>query len=240
MPSKIANRFYINVLITLILLTGICLCKHVVAQEKPQVVYKIKVYKKQVQADSLKRMVNLVKIIPGIMLDLRYGTTNNFTRQKLYNQTKNTFLRKPVAEALLKVQQVLNIKGYGLKIFDAYRPYSVTVKMWEPIKDERYVANPAKGSGHNRGIAVDLTIINLKDASELNMGTGFDNFTDSAHLDFKKLSSTVLQNRKLLKETMEKNGFAALETEWWHYSFPGAVNYEVLNIDFKKLQKVKQ
>ncbi len=128
MPAKIANRFYIHVLIALILLTGTCLCVHVDAQEKPRVVYKMKLYKKQVQPDSLKRMVNLVNIIPGIKVVLRYGTTNNFTGQKLYNQTKNTFLRKPVAGALLKVQQELNTKGYGLKIFDGYRPYSVTVK----------------------------------------------------------------------------------------------------------------
>jgi D-alanyl-D-alanine dipeptidase len=107
--------------------------------------------------------------------------------------------------------------------------------MWDLIHDERYVADPSKGSGHNRGLAVDLTIIDLKDGSELNMGTSFDNFTDTAHHTFKNLPADILQNRMLLRETMEKYGFKALETEWWHYSWPNDRNYEVLDIDFKKL-----
>ena len=132
-----------------------------------------------------------------------------------------------------KVQEELSAKGYGLKIWDAYRPYSVTKKMWELIGDERYVANPAKGSGHNRGLAVDVTIV--KDGKEINMGTGFDNFTDTAHHDFKNLPEDVLKNRMLLKTTMEKYGFKALETEWWHYSFPNDRNYAVLDLSFKQL-----
>ena len=88
--------------------------------------------------------------------------------------------------------------------------------MWEPIKDERYVADPKKGSGHNRGIAVDLTLINLKTKEELPMGTGFDNFSDTAHQTFTALPEQILQNRNLFKNFMEKYGFKALETEWWH------------------------
>ena len=148
-----------------------------------------------------------------------------------------TFLRLPVARALQRVQNELREKGYGLKLFDAYRPYAVTKKMWDLIHDERYVANPSKGSGHNRGLAIDLTLIELRDGSELNMGTGYDNFTDTAHHIFKDLPLTVLQNRGLLKETMEKHGFKSFETEWWHYSWPNDRNYDVLNIDFKKLKK---
>ncbi len=124
--------------------------------------------------------------------------------------------------ALQKVQKELNQSGWGLKIFDAYRPYSVTVKFWELVKDERYVANPSKGSGHNRGITVDLTIINLKTRLELNMGTGFDNFSDTAHHSFTNLSEDILQNRILLKTTMEKYGFKAYNEEWWHYSLADA------------------
>ncbi len=96
----------------------------------------------------------------------------------------STFLRLPAALALRKIQYELNAKGYGLKVFDAYRPYSVTVSFWELVKDPRYVAEPTKGSGHNRGLAVDCTILNLTDRKELNMGTGFDNFTDTAHHNF--------------------------------------------------------
>jgi zinc D-Ala-D-Ala dipeptidase len=205
------------------------------AQVKP--VNKSKIYWRQVSSDSLQKMTELKKLIPGIVYDLRYATENNFTRHKLYKSGTITFLRLPVAEALQKVQCDLNKEGYGLKIFDAYRPYSVTKKMWGLIHDERYVADPSKGSGHNRGLAVDLTIINLKDGSELNMGTGFDNFTDSAHHAFKNLPGDILQHRTLLKETMEKYGFKSLDTEWWHYSWPNDRNYEVLDIDLKKFEK---
>ena len=198
-----------------------------------------KTYKKTVTKDGHKQMIELKMLIPGIVYDLRYATAENFVKQPLYpDNIQFTFLRKSAATALQQVQQELKQKGYGLKIFDAYRPYSVTIKFWELIKDERYVANPTKGSGHNRGLAVDLTIIDLKTGIELNMGTGFDNFTDSAHHSFTQLSSTILQNRKLLKETMLKYDFTALETEWWHYYWPNDRNYEVLDLDFKKLKKL--
>ena len=194
-------------------------------------------YWQQVQADSLQRMIELKSLVPGIVYDLRYATSNNFTEQKLYKSGKRTFLRLLPAQALLKIQGELNSKGYGLKIFDAYRPYSVTKKMWELIKDERYVAHPSKGSGHNRGLAVDVTIVQLDSGGELDMGTGFDNFTDTAHHDFKALPDDVIKNRKLLKESMEKFGFKAYATEWWHYSWPNDRNYAVLDLEFKKLRK---
>ena len=111
--------------------------------------------------------------------------------------------------------------------------------MWELVKDERYTANPAKGSGHNRGIAADLTIIDLKTGKELDMGTGFDNFTDSAHHVFKNLPEQVLNNRHLLKSTMEKYGFKAFDTEWWHYFWVDGKEYEVMNLTFKQLKKLK-
>jgi zinc D-Ala-D-Ala dipeptidase len=151
--------------------------------------------------------------------------------------THHSFLREPVAAALKKVQEELKGMGLGIKIFDAYRPYSVTVKFWELVKDERYVAHPAKGSGHNRGAAVDLTIIQLKTGTELNMGTGFDNFSDTAHQDYTRLPEEVLQNRQLLRSTMVKHGFRIYSEEWWHYSWPEAATFELLDIDFKKLAK---
>lgn len=195
-------------------------------------------YYKQGRDDSTKRMVELKTVISGLIYDLRYATTNNFMNRRMYpKNTRSTFLRLPAALALKKVQQELNEKGLGLKIFDAYRPYSVSVKFWELVKDERYVANPAKGSGHNRGIAVDLTIIDLKTRKELDMGTGFDNFSDTAHHSFKNLPEAILQNRALLKSIMEKNGFKALETEWWHYYLDNGSKFEVLDIDFKKMKK---
>jgi zinc D-Ala-D-Ala dipeptidase len=196
-------------------------------------------YKKTVTLDKNKQMIELKQRIPNLVLDLRYATADNFLHQPLYpSQTSFTFLRSAPAQALQKVQTELNSKGLGLKIFDAYRPYSVTVKFWELVKDERYVANPTKGSGHNRGLAVDLTIVDLKTGIELDMGTGFDNFTDTAHHSFTQLSPSVLQNRKLLKEVMLKYSFNLLETEWWHYYWPNDRNYEVLDLDFKQLKKL--
>ncbi|MBS1656448.1 MAG: M15 family metallopeptidase, partial [Bacteroidetes bacterium] len=201
-----------------------------------QVIHSLKQYKQQVVDDSVKKMVELRSVIPGIIYDLRYATDINFTHKKLYKSGTTTFLRLPVAVALNEVENELYKKGLGLKIFDAYRPYTVTVKMWNLIKDERYVADPSKGSGHNRGTAVDLTIIDLKTGNELNMGTGFDNFTDSAHQSFTNLPEDILQNRKLLNSVMEANGFIPLSTEWWHFYWNKAGDFELLDIPFKKLR----
>jgi zinc D-Ala-D-Ala dipeptidase len=199
-----------------------------------KVVTKRKIYDQQVINDSNQRMTEIKRLAPTVVYDLRYATINNFTGKKLYHQSKLTFLRLPVAKSMASVQAELNKSGYGVKIFDAYRPYSATKKMWELVHDERYVANPSKGSGHNRGLAVDLTVIDFSTGKEIDMGTGFDNFTDSAHHDFKDLPAAVLKNRMMLKTLMEKNGFKALDTEWWHYSWPNDRNYEVLDLDFKK------
>jgi D-alanyl-D-alanine dipeptidase len=202
------------------------------------IIKKWKEYRKLIKEDRTKWMVEVKTMVPGIVYDLRYASTNNFMHRRMYPEGTNiTFLRLPAAAALSKVQSELNEKGLGLKIFDAYRPYAVTVKFWELVKDERYVANPAKGSGHNRGIAVDLTIIDLHSGEELNMGTGFDNFTDSAHHTFKNLPANIQQNRDLLKSTMEKYGFKEFETEWWHYFLANGDRFEVLDLGFKKLNK---
>ncbi len=122
-------------------------------------------------------------------------------------------------------------------VYDAYRPYSVTLRFWELVKDERYVANPAKGSGHNRGISVDLTLVH-QNGQFVDMGTGFDNFSDTAHHSYSQLSPEIRSNRSLLKNTMEKFGFRALETEWWHYSWPNDKNYELLDLSFRELETV--
>jgi zinc D-Ala-D-Ala dipeptidase len=238
MSNKITKGFYIPRYILFIF--SVLIYKGLYAQDTALPVIKTyKQYKLQAIADSSKKMVELKSVVPGIVYDLRYTTTNNFTGQKLYRPTPFTFMRQPAAAALSKVQKELNEKGLGLKIFDAYRPYAATVKMWDLIRDERYVADPKKGSGHNRGLAVDLTIINLEDGKELNMGTGFDNFTDTAHHAFAGLPEAILQNRLLLKNTMEKYGFTLFETEWWHYYWPNDRKYDVMDIEFGDLQKEK-
>ncbi len=239
MYYNISKRFNIARPVTLIF--SIILLSRGTAQETayspPPVTSNWDNYREQVLADSTKRMVELKDLVPGIIYDLRYATANNFMNRVMYSGNNHTtFLRLPAVRGLEKIQAVLNQKGLGLKIFDAYRPYSVTVKFWELVKDENYVAHPAKGSGHNRGIAVDLTLINLGSGQELDMGTGFDNFSDTAHHSFRQLPPAILQNRLLLKSTMEDHGFKSYEKEWWHYFIPGGGQYEILDIDFRKLK----
>jgi D-alanyl-D-alanine dipeptidase len=239
MDNKVTKRNYISGIAILIFSTTVV---NVSGQDtsytRPPVTDSRDNYNKQVRADPARKMVELKSVIPGIIYDLRYAGTNNFMHRRMYPaHTRSTFLRAPVAEGLRKVQEELQAKGFGLKIFDAYRPYSVTVNFWELVKDERYVANPSKGSGHNRGIAVDLTIIRLSSGEELDMGTGFDNFTDTAHHAFTQLPEVVLKNRMLLRSTMEKYGFKLFDTEWWHYYWAEGSHFEILDIDFKKLRK---
>jgi D-alanyl-D-alanine dipeptidase len=192
--------------------------------------------KASIKASEFNKMVDIKRIIPDIRLELTYTTPENFMHTVLYSPTTTTFLRLPAALALKKVQDALRKENLSLKIWDAYRPYSVTLKMWDLIHDDRYVADPAKGSGHNRGIAVDLTIVSLKDGKELDMGTGFDNFTDSAHQDYIKLSENVLNNRKLLRNLMVENGFAIFPTEWWHYYYSEG-QFDILDFSFEDLMK---
>jgi zinc D-Ala-D-Ala dipeptidase len=191
-------------------------------------------YAETVIKDSSKRMVELPKWIPGIILDLRYAGNNNFTGHKLYPQSR-AFLRLPAALALAKVQAKLKEKGLGLKIYDAYRPYAATKLMWELVKDERYAASPKKGSGHNRGAAVDLSLVDLKTGKELAMPTAFDDFSEKSHHDYMQLPQAALENRQLLKTVMEENGFKALSTEWWHYYLPDAQRFELMDLSFKEL-----
>lgn len=201
------------------------------------VISDVKVLQKTIRKNPVKQMVDVKTQVPGIILDLRYCTAGNFMQLPLYPPLTTTWLRRPAADSLKVIQSALKKSGLGLKIFDAYRPYSVTEKMWEPVQDDRYAADPKKGSGHNRGVAVDLTIINLQTMEELDMGTGFDNFSDTAHHAFTSLPEAVLQNRLLLKNIMEQHGFKALDTEWWHYYLPNAKDYELLDVSFNTLSK---
>ncbi len=192
-----------------------------------------------VDRDSLLAMIELKSLIPTLQYELRYASSNNFTGQRLYpKNTHTTYLRRNPALALAKVAEDLKKKGLGIKIWDAYRPYRTTVRFWELIHDERFVANPSKGSGHNKGTAVDLTLIDLKTGKELEMPTPFDDFSAAAFHGAKNIDDLRTRNRELLRTTMEKYGFVPLETEWWHYSWPGSSAYDVLDLSFKALGTV--
>ena len=203
------------------------------------VINNVSFYQESLLNHPEKQMESLAQI-PGIILDLRYASNNNFMHKKLYPEnTKISFLRKPAFRALDSVARDLARKRLILVIFDAYRPYSVTVFLWNTVKDERYAANPTKGSGHNRGIAVDLPLADSKTHRLLPMPTGFDNFSDSAHQDFKGTDAKRIANRELLKRVMEKFGFVPLRTEWWHFSWPDAEKFEVLDLSFVQLNKLQ-
>lgn len=182
-----------------------------------------------------KKLVDLAHLIPGIELDIRYATKNNFTGEKIYRDDR-AFMRLPAAKALKKIQQELNKKGLGLKIFDAYRPYSATVKFYEVYPDTNFVAAPWHGSKHNRGCAVDLTLIDLNTGEELSMPTPFDDFTAKAAQSYNDLPAEVLTNRALLRNTMMTHGFTMIPNEWWHYDFIGWKEYELLNIPIADLK----
>jgi D-alanyl-D-alanine dipeptidase len=170
----------------------------------------------------------------GIPLDIRYATPNNFMKRPLYPVAK-AYLRAPAARALADVDRELAARGLGIKVFDAYRPYRVTVAMWEPIKNPDFVADPAKGSRHNRGAAVDLTLIDRATGTELPMPTGYDDFTERAAHAFTDLPADALTNRALLREVMERHGFEALPSEWWHYDFRGWRGFELMDVPLEAL-----
>jgi D-alanyl-D-alanine dipeptidase len=193
-------------------------------------------YHRLVAKDSSQRLVDLQRYIPGIRLKIYYATRHNFTHHRLY-KSPQAFLRLPAAKALKAVAQQLKGRGLGLLIFDGYRPYAVTEKMWQIVPDDRYAANPRNGSRHNRGVAVDLTLVHLKSGKPLAMPTGFDNFTDKAHRDYMALPDSVIANRKILENAMVKHGFIPLSTEWWHFSLKDPGRYPLMNLKFKALEK---
>jgi zinc D-Ala-D-Ala dipeptidase len=192
-------------------------------------------YTKSVKANPQNELINLEEVIPGIVLDIRYAATNNFTGEKIYNLPR-AYARKPVAEALKKAQAEFAKHGIGIKIFDAYRPYSATVKFYEIYRDTTYVASPYKGSRHNRGCAIDMTLVKLKTGVELKMPTEYDSFRKEAWPSTAVKDPEIRKNRKLLISIMEKYGFTVYTSEWWHFDFNGWEKFEVMDIDFEELE----
>jgi D-alanyl-D-alanine dipeptidase len=167
--------------------------------------------------------------VGDVVLDLRYATSNNFTKQRLYDNAR-CLLRPATARKLEAVRIDLQSAGLRLKVFDCYRPLAVQRKMWALVPDERYVADPVKGSRHNRGAAVDLTIVHA-DGSELPMPTGYDDFSERAHRDYSNLPADAIANRSRLEQVMTKHGFVGLPTEWWHFDDADWQQYPVIGRD---------
>jgi D-alanyl-D-alanine dipeptidase len=183
-------------------------------------------------------LVELKRLDSSIKLDIRYATANNFTGRAVYTEPR-AFLQRPAAEALVRVSRALRKKGYGLAVFDGYRPWSVTKLFWDvtPADKKQFVADPSKGSRHNRGCAVDLTLYDLKTGREVSMPGDYDEMSERSHISYAGGTEEQRRLRDLLRAAMEAEGFAVYEAEWWHYDYKDWRQYPILNVSFSEIEK---
>jgi len=184
-------------------------------------------------------LVELTALDPTIRLDVRYATADNFLSTPVYPEAR-AFLQRPAAEALVRAHRALRGQGFGLLIHDAYRPWYVTRMFWDATPDSQrtFVANPARGSRHNRGCAVDLSLYDLATGAPVRMPSGYDEFSPRAYVAY--VGGTALQRwqRELLRWAMEAEGFVVNSTEWWHFDFRDWARYPVLNLRFEDLARL--
>jgi D-alanyl-D-alanine dipeptidase len=182
--------------------------------------------------------VELNRIDPSIRLDIRYATSNNFTHKPVYGEAR-AFLQRPAAEALARVNRKLNQKGFALLVFDGYRPWSITKLFWETATEHErqigFVANPKRGSKHNRGCAVDLSLVVLETGKEAEMPSKYDEFSERAYPTYTGGTVESRRLRDLLREAMESEGFSVYKSEWWHFDYKDWREYEILNIPFEAI-----
>lgn len=171
--------------------------------------------------------VNLRNYSTDFVYDMKYATADNFLKEKVY-PCDECYLRVKTIKALLDANKAFLEKGYRIKLYDCYRPKSIQKKMWQIVPDANFVANPKKGSIHNRGGAVDISLVDWN-GKELDMGTRFDFFGKEASHNFLDLSAEILANRKLLKDIMLQHNFKSFDSEWWHYNLNGSNKDEVSN-----------
>ncbi|NDD30322.1 MAG: D-alanyl-D-alanine dipeptidase [Proteobacteria bacterium] len=184
-------------------------------------------------------LVELITLDPSLKLDIRYATRDNFLGVVLYPEAR-AFMQRPAAEALVRAHRALRRHGLGLMIFDAYRPWRVTKLMWDNARPEwrkgGYVADPDKGSRHNRGCAVDLTLFERATGQPLDMPTGYDDFHEQAHAESPNVTPKAKANRELLQRVMLAQGFRILPEEWWHFDYKDYPHYGILDIDFAHVE----
>jgi len=169
-------------------------------------------------------------------LEIRYATANNFVGRPVYKEAR-AFLQRPAAEALVRAHDKLKVQGYGLLIFDGYRPWSVTKLFWDitPADKKEFVADPQEGSRHNRGCAVDLTLFDLKTGKEVQMPGVYDEMTERSDIDYAGGTEESRRLRDILRTAMESEGFTVYDPEWWHYDYRDWQKYPILNLPFSKL-----
>lgn len=175
--------------------------------------------------------VNLKDYSQDFVYDMKYASDDNFLKSKVYDCAE-CYLRYKTVKALILANKRFMKKGFKIKLFDCYRPLDIQKRMWAIVSNPQYVANPAKGSIHNRGGAVDLTLVNF-DGKELDMGTSFDFFGKEAGHNFAAFSSEILNNRNLLKKIMLKEHFNSFDSEWWHYNLKAGLNDKVSNFKWQ-------
>lgn len=181
-------------------------------------------------------LVELIHFDPRLVLEIRYATPHNFVGRAVYAE-KRAFLQRPAAEALMRAHDKLRRQGYGLLIFDGYRPWSVTKMFWDltPQHKRDFVANPRKGSRHNRGCAVDLTLIDLATSLPVQMPSDYDEFSERAYPHYGGGTPESRRLRDLLRSTMESEGFSVNANEWWHFDYKDWRHYPILNVEFSQI-----
>lgn len=175
--------------------------------------------------------VNLKNYSNDFVFDMKYATADNFLKEKVY-PCDECFLRVKTIKSLLQANQAFMAKGYRIKLYDCYRPLAIQKKMWKLVPNPTYVANPKKGSIHNKGGAVDITLVDSTGV-ELNMGTGFDFFGPEAGHNYTQLSAEILANRQFLKAVMLQFNFKPFDSEWWHYNLNNSAADEVSNLKWR-------
>ncbi len=186
-------------------------------------------------------LVELTKLDKSIKLDIRYATADNFVGRAVYPEAR-AFLQRPAAEAIVRVHKLLKKSGLGVVIYDGYRPWSITKLFWDVVPEDKrnFVANPATGSKHNRGCAVDLSIYNLKTGKSIPMPSGYDEFTERASPNYLGGTDEERANRDLLRQLMEAEGFTVNQSEWWHFDHKDWQEYAIYDIAFSEVGKKKK
>ena len=181
-------------------------------------------------------LVELIRLDSTIKLDIRYATSNNFVGRPVYKEAR-AFLQKPAAEALVKANASLKPLGYGLLVFDGYRPWSITKLFWDVTPDDKkhFVANPKNGSKHNRGCAVDLSLYDLKTGKEIEMTGAYDEMTERSYPNYTGGTAEQRKMRDLVRSKMEAQGFTVYEYEWWHFDYKDWKEYRITNVPFSEI-----